>query len=121
MNKYLRLALWAVIFISLESCYEYKFNSIIKVKIDKNLKENSNINVFFGDEFFIRNGYNRGAMQGISKELVKCETAYRKISVKTFEYQFLHFRSENRFPLNERMVDMNLTINSFEDVSDEIT
>ncbi|MBM9548431.1 hypothetical protein JWG40_15495 [Leptospira sp. 201903074] len=120
MNKYFHLALWAVIFTSLEFCYEYKFNSIIKVKIDKILQENSNINVIFGDEFLIRNGYNR-AMNGISKELVKCNTAYHKISVKTFEYKFLHYRSEDRLPLNERKVDMNLTINSFEDISDEIT
>ncbi|TGM62923.1 hypothetical protein EHQ94_19825 [Leptospira meyeri] len=102
------------------SCYQYKFNSILQVKIDKKFEENSNINVIFGDGFLRRNGYNRG-MKGISSELENCKLAHTKLSIHLFKYKFLQYKSDEELPINEKKIDLNLMIDSFEDKNEEIT
>ncbi|MCW7503561.1 hypothetical protein [Leptospira paudalimensis] len=103
---------------NLFSCYQYKFNSIVKVKIDKRFEENSNINVIFGDGFLIRNGYNQG-MKGIYSELKNCNLSSITIKYQFLKYKFLNYKSEDKFPLNERKIDLNLMIDNFEDNYEE--
>ncbi|TGM85082.1 hypothetical protein [Leptospira bouyouniensis] len=117
--KYSLLSVYIIIS-GIISCYQYKFNSILQVKIEKKIEENSNINVIFGDGFYRRNGYNRG-MKGIYSELENCKLTHNKISVHLFKYQFLQYKSDEILPLNEKKIDLNLIIDSFEDINEEIT
>ncbi|XDD41734.1 hypothetical protein AB3N58_10470 [Leptospira sp. WS60.C2] len=114
------ILLLTILTLNLFSCYQYKFNSIIKVKIDKRFEENSNINVIFGDGFLIRNGYNQG-MKGIYSELKNCNLSTITIKYQFLKYKFLNYKSEEKFPLNERKIDLNLMIDNFEDNNEDIS
>ncbi|TGM45990.1 hypothetical protein [Leptospira vanthielii] len=104
----------------LNSCYNYQFKSITHIKLERDFPVKSNINVIFGDGFYIRNGYNK-AMVGINSELKKCNNISREINVKLFEYKFLNYSSKDKLPLNEEKIDMNLMLHNFSDINDELT
>ncbi|TGL04991.1 hypothetical protein EHQ43_10120 [Leptospira bouyouniensis] len=104
----------------LNSCYQYQFKSITNIKLEKEFPAKSNINVIFGDGFYVRNGYNK-AMAGINAELKKCNNIGREVSVEFLKYKFLNYSSKDKLPLNEEKIDMNLMLDNFSDINDELT
>ncbi len=58
-------------------------------------------------------------MKGISEELQNCNSSERRIVIDTGSFQFLNYKSKEQLPLNEKKIDLNLIIDSFEEDTDE--